>query len=331
MSTTTADSHGRTAEQPTDIPATGWKDVAARTLADVKSDNATLLSAGVAFYSLLALVPALVALVSIYGLVADPTDVERQVADLLGAAPREVRELIETQLESVVDGSSGGIGLATIVGIAVALWSASSGMKNLMTAVNVAYDEEETRKFLKLRGMSLLLTLGAILFLVVAFAVVALLPSLLAGSDLDGPARVVIGVLRWPGLAVGFAVCLSVIYRYAPNRDNARWQWVSVGALVATVLWIAGSLLFSLYAANFGRYNETYGSLGAIVVVMLWLFLTAFVVILGAEINAESERQTMEDTTEGREKPLGQRDAHAADTVGPTAEQVKAQPRRDAG
>jgi membrane protein len=331
VSVTTADPHGRTAKQPTQIPKTGWKDVAVRTIADVKGDNATLLSAGVAFYSLLALVPALVALVSIYGLVADPTDVERQVSDLLGAAPREVRELIESQLESVVEGSSGGIGLATIAGIAVALWSASSGMKNLMTAINVAYDEEETRRFLKLRAVSLVLTLGAIVFLVLAFAVVALLPSLLAGTDLAGPSRVVIGVLRWPALALAFAIGLGVVYRYAPNRDNARWQWVSVGALFATVLWIAGSLLFSVYAANFGRYNETYGSLGAIVVVMLWLFLTAFVVILGAEINAETERQTREDTTEGPEKPLGERGATAADTVGPTAEQVRAQERRGSG
>jgi membrane protein len=305
--------------------------VAVRTVADLKRDNVTLLSAGVAFYSLLALVPALVALVSIYGLVADPTDVERQVSDLLGAAPREVRELIQSQLQSIVDGSSGSIGLATIGGIAIALWSASSGMKNLMTAINVAYEEEETRRFLKLRGISLLLTLGTIVFLVAAFSVVALLPSLVAGTDLAGPARVLIGVLRWPVLAAAFAIGLGVVYRYAPNRDNARWQWVSIGALVATALWIAGSLLFSLYAANFGRYNETYGSLGAIVVVMLWLFLSAFVVILGAEINSETERQTREDTTEGPAKPMGRRGAYAADTVGPTAEQVRGQARRGSG
>lgn len=328
---TTADPHGRTAEHPTDIPKAGWRDVAARTLAETKADNVSLLSAGVAFYALLALVPALIALVSIYGLVANPTGVESQVGDLLGAAPREVRDLIESQLQSIVEGSSRGVGLATVGGIAIALWSASSGMKHLVTAINIAYDEEETRRFLKMRALALALTLGAIAFLVVAFAGVALLPALLAGSDLDGPARTVINVIRWPGLAVAFALALAALYRYAPNRDDARWQWLSVGAILATVLWIAGSLLFSLYAANFGRYNETYGSLGAIVVVLLWLFLTAFVVIFGAELNAETERQTAEDTTEGREEPLGHREAHAADTIGPTAEQVRGDSRPKAG
>jgi len=200
-----------------------------------------------------------------------------------------------------------------------------------VTAVNIAYDEQETRRFVRLRALSLVLTLGAIVFLAVAFAVVALLPALLAGSHLDGAARAVIGVLRWPGLAVGFAVGVGVVYRYAPDRDDPKWQWVSVGAVVATLLWIAGSLLFSLYAANFGKYNETYGSLGAVVVVMLWLFLTVYAVILGAELNAETERQTVEDTTEGRERPLGTRDAYAADTVGPTAEVVKARKPASAG
>ena len=331
MSATSADPHGRSAEHPTEIPKRGWKDVGARTLAETKADNVSLLSAGVAFYALLALVPALIALVSIYGLVADPTEVEDQVADLLGAAPQEVRDLIETQLQSIVEGSSRGVGLATIGGIAIALWSASSGMKHLVTAINIAYDEQETRRFLKMRALALALTLGAIAFLVAAFAVVALLPALLAGSDLDGPARAVINVLRWPGLAVAFGLALAALYRYGPDRDDARWQWLSVGAIVATVLWIAGSLVFSVYAANFGRYNETYGSLGAIVVVLLWLFLTAFAVILGAELNAETERQTAVDTTEGRDKPLGHREAHAADTIGPTAEQVREDSRPEAG
>ena len=284
------DVRDRAIEPVTDSDAGGWKDVLVSTWRATKADNVPLLAAGVAFFALLALVPALVALVSVYGLVADPTQVERQVSDLLGAAPTEVRELIETQLESVVDSSNTGIGLGVLVGLLVALWSASSGMRHLVAAVNAAYNESETRPFLRLRGLSLLLTLGAILFVAAAFGTIALLPALLEGTGTSDVARSVINVLRWPLLAVAMAVGLAVLYRFAPNREEPRWEWASIGALVATVLWIVVSLAFSVYAANFGRFNDTYGSLGAIVVVMLWLYLTAYVVIAGAELNAELEQ-----------------------------------------
>ncbi len=323
MADVPAPNRGRDATHPGEIPAAGWKDVLARTRAQVKRDNIGLLSAGVAFYALLALVPGLVGLVSLYGLVADPTEVESQVGDLLGAAPGEVRDLISTQLSAIVDGPRAGLGLGVAVGLALALWSASSGMKHLITAVNIAYDEQETRGFLKVRALSLGFTAGALVFLVLAFGAVALLPALLAGTGLGDAARLVVGILRWPALAVALMVGLSVLYRYAPVRDNARWAWVSVGAVAATGAWILSSIAFSAYTASFADYNETYGSLGAVVVVMLWLFLTVFVVVCGAELNAELERQTARDTTDGAVRPLGRRDAHAADTVGPTADELR--------
>jgi membrane protein len=315
--------HGRDAEHPLEVPAAGWKDVLMRTKEETKADNVGLLAAGVAFYLLLAIVPALVALVSLYGLLADPQDVAEQISDALSAAPTEVRDLVQSQLEGITEGSSRGVGIGVVVGTVVALWSASSGMLHLMKAINLAYDEQETRGFLRLRAISLALTLGAIAFMVFAVGLVALLPAVLGGSDLGTAARVVLNILRWPVLAGGLLVGLAVLYRYGPDRDAPRWSWASAGAIVATVLWIAASAAFSLYTANFAKYNETYGSLGAVVVMMLWLFLTAFVVMVGAELNAELERQTRADTTSGKERPIGARDAFAADTVGPSADELK--------
>jgi membrane protein len=313
------DERGRAAERPTEMPARGWRDVLARTIAEAKSDQVSLLAAGLAFYGLLALVPALVAVVSVYGLVADPQTVAKHVSELLGAAPGEVRDLVREQLQSITERSDSGAGIGAVVGIAIALWSASSGMKHLVDALNAAYDEEEGRGFLRVRALSLLFTVGAVFFLVLVFFGVAIVPAIV-----DGPLR----LLRWPLLAVVFAAALAVLYRHAPSRDNPEWRWASPGAVVATLLWLAGSALFSLYVSNFGKYGETYGSLGSIVVVLLWLFLTAAVVLLGAELDAELERQTRYDTTEGADRPMGAREAEAADTLGPTAEEVKAQKAR---
>jgi membrane protein len=319
---------GRQADAPAGIPARGWKDVLARTVAEAKRDQVTLLAAGVAFFGLLALVPGLVALVSIYGLVADPSDVASHVGDLLGAAPAELQDLVRNQLAAVTERSSASTGLGAVFGVLVAFWSASSAMKHLIDALNAAYDEEEGRGFLKVRAVSLLLTVGAMAFMLVAFVVVAVLPAALAGSALGDAARIAVGVLRWPALALTFGAGLAVLYRYAPSRDEPEWRWVTPGATLATLVWLAGSGLFSLYVSRFGTYDETYGSLGGVVVSMLWLFLTALVIVLGAELDAELERQTRRDTTQGRDLPMGQRGAHAADTVGPTADEVKTERRQ---
>ena len=310
---------GRDAARPGDIPKQGWKDVAVRVKGELKEDQVPLLSAGVAFYLLLALFPALAAIVSIYGLVADPGQVSQQVADLTAALPESARDLITEQLESIVQGADGGIGFALVGGVIAALWSASSGMKHLVAAINAAYDEDETRKFVKLRGLSLLLTVGAIFFGVVAVGVLAVLPAAIEQTPLGSTGQTIVQIASYPALAVAFGLGLAVLYRYAPDRDSPRWRWVSPGAVVATVLWIVASLGFSFYASNFGSYSETYGSIGAVIVLMLWLVITAFTVILGAELDSELEAQTARDSTVGRPEPLGTRGAEKADEVGEPA------------
>jgi membrane protein len=315
---------GRAADTPTEVPAAGWRDITIRTLKEAKADGVPLLAAGVAFFGLLALAPGLTAAAGIYGLVADPATAGHRVNDLLGAAPSEVRELVASQLEGIVSAPDRQAGIAAVVGVLLALWSASSGMQHLLGALNTAYDEDETRGFVRLRATSLVLTVAAIAFLALTVGVIAAGPALLADTSLGDVTRVVFSILRWPVLAAAMVGALAVLYRYGADRDDPKWRWAAPGSIVATVAWLVGSALFSLYTANFGKYDETYGSLGAIVVVMLWLFLTAYVVVLGAEINAEAERQTAKDTTTGRRRPLGERDAEAADTVGPTADEVKA-------
>jgi membrane protein len=307
---------GRLADRPSAIPVRGWRDVALRVKREIKRDDVPLLAAGVAFFALLALVPALVALVSLYGLVADPADIQRNVDDVLAAAPTEVRDLVQSQLSSVVESSPQGLRLGALAGLVVALWSASSGMKHLIAAVNRAYGEDETRGFIRLRGLSLILTVGAVVALLVALYALIVAPNSLSEEGSSSVLRTTLLVVRWPLLAVAAMCGLAVIYRYAPNRDEPRWNWVSIGAVFATVVWLAASVGFSIYSANFGRYNETYGALGAVVVMMLWLYISAYAAVAGAELNAELERQTARDTTTGRPEAMGRREAHAADTLG---------------
>jgi membrane protein len=312
------DDRGRDAEAPGDVPATGWKDVGLRVKDEMKEDQVPLLSAGVAFYLLLAMFPALAALVSVYGLVADPEQVSQQVSDLVGTLPEDAQSLITDQLESITSQQQG-VGVALAVSVLGALWAASSGVKHLVEAINAAYDEREGRKFLKLRGLALALTLGGVLFAAVAIGVIAVLPVLADQLPFGQVGQVVVQVLSYVGLAAAFAVGLAVLYRYAPDRDDPRWQWVSWGAIVATVVWIVASIAFSIYVRNFGSYGETYGSLSAVIVLMLWLVITAFAIILGAEINSELEAQTERDSTVGEPQPMGTRDAVKADNVGEPA------------
>ena len=294
---TEADSRGRKADRPSAIPKRGWLDIAKRVKAEAKDDNLSLLAGGVAFFAMLSLVPALVALVSFYGLFADPSDVERQARDLTKALPEDARNLIVQQLRDVVGSSGAGLGLAAIAGLALALWSASAAVKHLIEAVNATYGEKETRGFLKLRGLSLALAIGATMFLVGAVALIAIVPAALGDSGMADGLRIFLNVLRWPLLLTGMIVALAIVYKLGPDRDNPKSRWVSLGAVVAAVGWLFASLLFSVYAANFGSYNETYGSLGAVIVLMLWLYLTALLVLIGSELNAEMEHQTARDST----------------------------------
>jgi membrane protein len=304
---------GRQAGAPQEIPPKGWKDIAKRTLKEVKQDQVTLLGAGVAFYSLLALFPAVIAGVSIYGLVANPVTVQNQIDQLTRMLSPETATIIGTQLKQVTSGAGGALGLATVVGILTALWSASSGMKAMITGVNLAYDETESRKFVKLRGLSVLLTLGAMLLMGVALALIVGFPAV--ADSWPVALRWTAGILRWVLLAALLIAALAVLYRFAPDRDEPRWTWVSWGSGIATALWILASIGFSIYANSFGNYNKTYGALAGVIILMFWLFLTAVIVLVGAELNTEMELQTARDTTKGPERPMGERGGHAADHV----------------
>ena len=296
--TTTADGPEH-ADEPTDISAEGWLAVAKRVVDRLKTDHVALFAAGVAFFAFLATIPGMIALVSIYGLFGDASAVERRVDDLAGTLPAEARDLIVQQLESITASSGSALTLGLVVSIGVALWSASSGMGHLIEAVNVAYRLTEQRGFLARRALALVFTLGAVLFIGVVIGVITALPAVLAAADLPSTARWAISLAVWPLIGVGMAIGLALLYRFGPNREpDPRWTWVTPGAIVAVVGWLLASIAFQIYAANFGTYNETYGSLAAVVVLLLWLWISALMVLIGAETNSELERQTSASTTE---------------------------------
>jgi membrane protein len=306
---------GRHAQRPGDVPARGWFDVLRRVKAELKQDHTSLSAAGVAFYGFLAAIPALAATVSLYGLFTDPADVQRRVESLFGALPQDAQSLLRDQLTTIVGQTGGALTLSLVVSIALSLWSASSGMAHLIEAINVAYDEQEERNWFVRKGQSLGFTLGAIVFVVVAVAGVAALSAVAERIDVTAPVAWVLRLLWVPLLMAGFGFGLATLYRYGPDRERARWRWVSWGSVVAVAVWIAASIGFQLYVTNFGSYNKTYGALAAVVVLLMWLYLTAFVILLGAQINAELEHQTARDTTTGSARPLGERGAVMADTV----------------
>jgi membrane protein len=309
------DGRGRMADEPGQIPRQGWKDILRRTWQQVKEDNISIVAAGVAFYALLAIFPALGAALSIYGFFADPADVSQQLASLGGLLPGDARSVLERQLSEVSAQPQSALSLGAIVGVALALWSAAAGVKTMMTALNIAYEEDEARGFIRYNATALVMTLAAIVSALVAISLVAILPPILEALPLPDGLHWVVSLVRWPVLAVLVIIGLAALYRYGPSRNMARWSWVSWGAVAATILWVVASLLFSWYAANFANYNKTYGSVGAIVVLLMWFYLTAYVVLIGAELNAEMEHQTARDTTRGPREALGGRGAKMADTV----------------
>lgn len=315
MAVTTGRLPGDEARRPTEIPPRGWWQIVRRAMRESSDDNVSMLAGSVAYFVFLALFPGLIAAVTLYGLVADPAQIERQVGSLTSMLPREIQPLIVGQLTSIVSGSHGALGVGLVVSLLVALWSASSGTSSLIEAVNLAYDEKETRNFVRRRGLALLLTLGGLVFVLLALALVAVVPLVLNILHLGLVAAVVAQVLRWVLLVVLVILALAVVYRVAPDRDAPKFRWVSPGSIVATVLWIVGSAAFSFYVDYFSNYNKFYGALAGVVVLLLWLYLTCYIVLLGAEINAEAERQTRRDSTEGEEQPLGERGATAADEV----------------
>jgi len=306
---------GADASKPSEVPARGWTQILRRAWAESKADQVPLLAAGVAFYSFMALFPAMIAAITLYGLVADPATVSRQADKLTSAMPSDAASLVTRQMRAVADSPSQSLGLGLVIALALALWSAAGGVGNIVTAINIAYDEEETRGFVRRKLLSLGLTLGAIVFVVVAIGFVAVAPAVLDHLVGGGPARWGFEALRWLLLLAGISTVLALLYRYAPDRDEPKFRWVSVGAVTASVVWLVASLGFSLYVDNFSSYSKTYGALAGVVVLLLWLWITNLIVLLGAEVNAEAEQQTARDTTRGPERPLGERDAVKADSL----------------
>jgi membrane protein len=230
--------------------------------------------------------------------------------------PSEAWGVIEDQLARIARNPPSTLSLSAILAFLIALWSARAGVGALMIAMNIVYDETEKRGLVAWYAWSLLLTVGAVLYSVVALALIVALPAIFGPLGLIEESGGWVALLRWPVLALSTMIGLAIIYRYGPSRRSADWKWVSWGAVAATVLWLLGSFLFSVYIRNFANYNEMYGSVGAVIVLMLWFYVSAFIVLLGAEFDAEAEHQTRYDTTVGPPRPMGERGAHVADTLG---------------
>jgi membrane protein len=307
---------GRRAVSPTEIPWKGWKDIFWRTVNQTSEDRLLAISAGVVFYGLLALFPAVTALVSCYGLFAKPESINDHLSFLAGVMPAEAYSIVQDQIARVVAKGQAGLSLGFAIGLLFALWSANAGMKALMDALNIVNEEKEKRSFVRLNLVSLAFTVAAIVAMLGAVGAVVVTPLLLSPVGLAGMTEEIVRFARWPALTAAMLLGLSVLYRYGPSRRAAKWQWISVGAVFATLTWFAGSAALSYYFANFANYNATYGSLGAAIGTMMWMWMSAIVVLFGAELNSEIEHQTARDTTVGTEKPLGARGATMADTVG---------------
>jgi membrane protein len=277
-------------QAPTDLPARGWFAALKRAKPRMKELNIPLLAAGVAFWAMLSIFPALLALIALYGLVADPRDVADQVGNALGAVSSDAKSIITGQLSDVAAGREQSLGIGLIVSVGVLLWSASSGMQNLMQAITTAYEQKETRGFIKLRATALALTLGGILFGIVVLAAIGVVPAVVDRFVPDGPLKIAILIAE---AVVFFALVVSVLtvlYRFAPANKPSGLRWSSPGAILGALLWTVGTVGFAFYVQNFSSYGNTYGALAGVVIFMLWLYLSAFVVLLGALINAEAER-----------------------------------------
>ncbi len=311
---------GRSAVTPAEISHAGWHDILLRVWHRLGDDNASLMSAGIALNTLLAVFPALAVVVSIYGMFASPATVPADVKPFLDLLPQNAAQTIQAQLQDIVRPADRSLGFAAVLGALVAIWSARQGMVALMSASNIAYRETERRGYFKQLAISLAFTLGAVVAFLLVLLLGIALPLLLKTLPLGATATAVVLVIRWVLLWGFAALTTAVIYRHAASRQRPKWRWVASGSVIAATVWLVGSLLFALYAQNFGSYGKTYGALGGVIVLLLWFYLSGFAVVLGALINAEMEHQTAADTTAGPAVPMGQRGAYVADTLGDTPE-----------
>jgi membrane protein len=309
------DLRGRHAQTPAQIPPAGWRDVALRVFHGISENRITTISGGVTFFVLLALFPGLAGLISLYGLFADSTSVAQHLNSLNGILPEGGMQILRDQLQQLTSQPPQKLGFATLASLAISLWSANGGIKAMFEGLNAVYEENEKRSFIKLNAISLALTLAAVAFVIASLLTITVVPKLLSFLDLPGISEIV-NYARWPVLLVVASLMIAVVYRFGPSREQPQWRWISPGSIFAAVTWIAASLLFSWYTAHFGSYNKTYGSLGAAVGFMTWIWISTMVILIGAKINAELEHQTVADTTAGTPAPRGERGARMADTVG---------------
>lgn len=305
---------GRGAEAPQEIPKKGWKDILQRTRKEFMDDQIPLVAAGITFYSLLALFPALGSFVALYGLFADVAEAQRHLQLLSVVLPGDALRFLGEQMLRISAANTSGLSLAFVGGLALSLWGAGGAVRAMITALNIAYEETEKRGFVKRTVVSLAFTLGFLAFGICALAVIAAPPAI--EGLLGKPAAAMFRWTTWPVLLAALGVALALLYRFGPSRHRAKWRWITWGSGAALILWVAASAAFSVYVANFAQYEKTYGSLGAAIGFLMWVYVSGQVILLGAELNAEIEHQTAKDTTVGPEKPLGTRGATMADTVG---------------
>jgi membrane protein len=315
--TITQPGRGRQAAKPSEIPAKGWKDIAWRVYENIQNDRVLLIAAGVTFYALLALFPATAALVSLYGLFTDTSTIGEHLQLVSGFLPAGALEVIGDQVKRIASQGQATLGIAFLGTLALALWGANAGTKAIFDALNIIYKEPEKRSFIGLTLWSMAFTIGALVLVLLAFGAVVAVPVALKLMGIpDGSGTALLTLLRWPILYLVVLFGLACLYRYGPSRTTPQWRWVTWGSAIAGGIWLVGSLLLSWYVANFANYNATYGSLGAVIGFMIWIWLSTIVVLLGGEINAEMEHQTAKDTTEGGGKPMGARGARMADEIG---------------
>jgi len=309
--------HGRLASSPLQIPWTGWKDILWRTYEQIDEDRLLAIAAGVVFFGLLAVFPAITALVSCYGLFANPSTIGANLQTLALLLPEGSFQIVQDQIARVLAKGNTELGATFLFGLALAIWSANAGVKAVIDALNVVYEEREKRSFVQLNLLSLAFTVGGIAALLLMVGAVVAFPLALDHLGLGPQSKLIVSLARWPLLLLILWGALGILYRFGPSRQERRWQWLSVGTLAAALLWIVGSSLLSWYLSNFANYNATYGSLGAAIGLMMWMWMSAIIVLCGAELNSEIERQTALDTTAKRPNPLGARDAVMADTLDP--------------
>ena len=312
---TTAAAEGRAADTPAQMPARGWRQILKRTWDESRRDNLGLVAAGVAFYGFLAMAPLLASMVLIYGLVVDPADVIAHVRTLTALVPADAAGIIEEQLRNAVAAAAGKSGPGLLLALGLALFGAMKGAGAIITALNVVYEEEESRKLIRLTLVKAAVTLGALLLALCGLAATSVTAYLQQVVGATGGLSIIVQTASWIVTGLLASAFVAALYRHGPDREEARWSWLAPGSLIATLGIVLTTAGFGVYAANVGKFNATYGSLGAIVALLTWFYFSAHILLLGAELNAELEHQTARDTTTGPDKPLGRREAVMADTV----------------